>query len=90
MSEQNQNNSQFEGIEDVMSAIASDIALKDLERRGHYVMCIAAVAGEVLKAAMMCGVPHALAEEMARDYWNGEMAPLQLAHLAGLVEDEEA
>jgi hypothetical protein len=78
--------------ESIISDIESQMALANLEKRGEYAAGIAILSGDVLKAALMSGVPYPLAREMAADFWKAEMLADTIAGLlrsADLDEDED-
>ncbi|MGW1231459.1 hypothetical protein [Streptomyces californicus] len=79
----------YEDADTIMSDIESRMALVTLVRRGEYAACIAALSGDVMKSAVGAGVPHALAEEMASDFWKAEMLADTVAGLLQNADLEE-
>ncbi|MER6102369.1 hypothetical protein ABT115_08570 [Streptomyces sp. NPDC001832] len=79
-------NEKRDDAESIMAELESQMALDGLEKRGDYAAGIAIMAGKVMSSAMAYGVPYALAEEMATDFWKAEM----LADtIAALVRDAD-
>ncbi|MFC9591491.1 hypothetical protein ACFTUC_17085 [Streptomyces sp. NPDC056944] len=79
--------SDSEDFDSLMRSIEGDFAIAEAEKRGNFAICIAHVAGAVMKTALEGGVPYSLAQEMARDYWNSEMIPVEVME-AGNEADE--
>ena len=76
-----------EDLDAVMADIETRMQVEGVERRGAVVLCLAQLAGEVMRAALAAGIPYAMAQEMAQDYWASEMATTEVVE-AGSVEDE--
>ncbi|MFK0231247.1 hypothetical protein ACIQUL_36390 [Streptomyces sp. NPDC090303] len=77
-----------EDFESVIRAIEGDFAIAEAEKRGNFAVCIAHVAGVVMKSALDSGVPYELAQEMARDYWNSEMIPIEVLEAGNELPEE--
>ncbi|MFE5542804.1 hypothetical protein ACFQ71_03190 [Streptomyces sp. NPDC056534] len=76
----------YEDANSIISDLESQMALANLVKRGEYAACIACLSGDVLKVALKSGIPYAMAEEMAGDFWKAEM----LADtVAGLLRNSE-
>lgn len=78
-----------ESADSILADIESQMALAKLEQRGLYAVGIAIVSGDILKHALMSGVPYNLAREMAADFWKAEMLADTVAALLRDVELEE-
>ncbi|MFG2228001.1 hypothetical protein [Streptomyces sp. NPDC048644] len=57
-----------------------------IEQRGAAVVVLARISGVVYTEAIVAGVPHALAQEMATDYWNNEVG--RPSYASAEVDDE--
>jgi glycerol-3-phosphate acyltransferase PlsY len=79
----------YEDANSIMSDLESQMALANLIKRGEYAAGIAVLSGDVLKSALAAGVPYAMAEEMAGDFWKAEMLADTVAGLLRNVEFEE-
>ncbi|MEV5677489.1 hypothetical protein [Streptomyces sp. NPDC052179] len=79
----------YEDADTIISDIESRMALVNLVRRGEYAEGIAALSGDVMKSALEAGIPYAMAEEMASDFWKAEMLADTVAGLLHNVETEE-
>lgn len=79
----------YEDANSIISDLESQMALANLIKRGEYAAGIAILSGDVLKAALSAGVPYAMAEEMAGDFWKAEMLADTVAGLLRNVELEE-
>ncbi|MER6912263.1 hypothetical protein ABT354_11370 [Streptomyces sp. NPDC000594] len=62
-----------DGFDDLVAGIETEMNQAVIEKRGTLAVMLARVAGAVYTEAIAAGVPHALAQEMATDYWAGEM-----------------
>ena len=80
---------EYEDANTIMSDLESQMALVNLVKRGEYAAGIAALSGDVLKSALAAGVPYAMAEEMAGDFWKAEMLADTVAGLLRSVELED-
>ncbi|MFJ7329062.1 hypothetical protein ACIQVN_22820 [Streptomyces cyaneofuscatus] len=79
----------YEDADTIISDLESRMALVNLVRRGEYAAGIAVLSGDVMKSALEAGIPHAMAEEMASDFWKAEMLADTVAGLLHNVEIEE-
>ncbi|MFF4245259.1 hypothetical protein ACFYY2_12395 [Streptomyces sp. NPDC001822] len=79
----------YEDANSIISDLESQMARANLIKRGEYAAGIAVLAGAVLKSALEAGVPYALAEEMAGDFWKAEMLADTVAGLLRNAEVEE-
>ncbi|WP_326827394.1 hypothetical protein [Streptomyces sp. NBC_01751] len=80
---------EYEDANTIISDLESQMALVNLIKRGEYAAGIATLSGEILKSALEAGVPYAMAEEMAGDFWKAEMLADTVAGLLRNVELEE-
>lgn len=83
---------QHEDADSIISSIENQMAIANLEKRGEYAAGIAILSGDILKVALVAGVPYSLAREMASDFWKAEMLADTVAALlrdADLGEDDE-
>jgi len=80
---------EYEDANTIMSDLESQMALVNLVKRGEYAAGIAVLSGDVLKSALAAGVPYAMAEEMAGDFWKAEMLADTVAGLLRSVELED-
>jgi glycerol-3-phosphate acyltransferase PlsY len=82
----------YEDANSIMSDLESQMALANLIKRGEYAAGIAVLSGDILKSAVAAGVPYAMAEEMAGDFWKAEMLADTVAALlrdSDLEEDDQ-
>ncbi|MFH8346756.1 hypothetical protein [Streptomyces sp. NPDC018045] len=63
------------GFEELVSNIETEFNQALIEKRGTAALMVARIAGTIYTEAIAAGVPHGLAQEMARDYWVAEMHP---------------
>ncbi|MGW1867919.1 hypothetical protein ACWCPS_20405 [Streptomyces mauvecolor] len=64
-----------DGFEELVAGIETEMNQAVIEKRGTVAITLARIAGVVYTEAIAAGVPHALAQEMATDYWVKEMRP---------------
>ncbi|QKW48847.1 hypothetical protein [Streptomyces buecherae] len=65
--------SNADDFEELISGIETEMSQALIEKRGTAVVALARITGVVYTEAIAAGVPHALAQEMATDYWAQEM-----------------
>ncbi|WP_328377012.1 hypothetical protein OHB13_11695 [Streptomyces sp. NBC_00440] len=80
----------FEDANSIISDLESQLALANLIKRGEYAACIAVLSGDIMKSALAVGISHAMAEEMAADFWKAEMLADTVAGLLRNVDLEES
>lgn len=78
-----------EDADAILASIESQMAFATLEKRAEYAAGVAVLSGDILKIALSSGVPYALAEEMATDFWKTEMLADTIAGLFRHVEEED-
>lgn len=79
----------YEDANTIISDLESQMALVNLIKRGEYAAGIAVLAGDIMKSALAVGIPYAMAEEMAADFWKAEMLADTVAGLLRNVELDE-
>ncbi|MFD5050465.1 hypothetical protein [Streptomyces tendae] len=62
-------------FDELVSNIETEFNQALIEKRGTITLMLARIAGTIYTEAIAHGVPHALAQEMAQDYWIKEMHP---------------
>ncbi|MEV0475296.1 hypothetical protein [Streptomyces prunicolor] len=80
---------QHEDADSIMASIETQMAFANLEKRGEFAAGIAIVASDILKVALAAGVPYALAEEMATDFWKAEILADTIAGLVRHVDEDD-
>ncbi|MEV6553935.1 hypothetical protein AB0M57_35360 [Streptomyces sp. NPDC051597] len=76
-----------DGFDDLISSIETELNQSLMEKRGALTLLLARVTGAVYTEALAAGVPHALAQAMAQDYWTSEAFPAGLPSVD--AEEEE-
>ncbi|MFD7015922.1 hypothetical protein [Streptomyces sp. NPDC059928] len=74
-----------DGFDELISGIATEMNQALIEKRGTTAVTLARIAGVVYTEAVAAGVPHALAQEMATDYWAMELHP----EVAVVADDQD-
>ncbi|MFJ2402478.1 hypothetical protein ACIOUE_14365 [Streptomyces xanthochromogenes] len=64
-----------DGFDELISGIETEMNQALIEKRGTAAVILARIAGVVYTEAIASGVPHALAQAMAQDYWSSEVFP---------------
>ncbi|MFD4608313.1 hypothetical protein ACFWOT_09375 [Streptomyces sp. NPDC058440] len=78
----------FNDADSIMANLEAQMAMTKLEGRGTYATGIAILSGQIMQSALAYGVPYALAEEMATDFWKAEMLADTIAALVRDVDEE--
>ncbi|MBT2383896.1 hypothetical protein [Streptomyces sp. ISL-11] len=64
---------ELDSFKQIIDGLTHDLRREQLEQRGTLALLAARITGVIYQDAVAHGVPHALAQEMAGDFWSGEM-----------------